>query len=104
MKGGGGKIDNETKKVATWKELRAQYEADRTFLTEIKGTDVVTLKSGLLPGAEDHTETIAKGPLEKHRQAVIQSRIFLWRNVKLGANFVSRSSRLGVPVVATNKK
>jgi len=103
MKGGSGK-DNETKKVATWKDIRAQYEADKTFLTEIKGTDVVTLKNGLLPGAEDQTETIAKGPLEKHRQTVIQSRIFLWRNVKLGANFVSRSSRLSVPVAGTYKK
>ena len=105
MKGGGGKGDNETKKVATWKEIRAHYEADKTFLTEMKGKDVVRLNNGLLPGAEDPTETIVRGPLVKHYQAAIQSKIFLWRNVKLGANFVSRNSRLtGVPVAASIKK
>ena len=70
------------------------HENDKTFLAKLEGTDVVTLKNGLLPGTDDHTETIVRGPMEKHRQIAIQSRLFLWRNVKLGANFVSRSNRL----------
>lgn len=96
MKGarGGGKGDKESNKAATWKEIRARYENDKTFLAKLEGTDVVTLKHGLLPGTDDHTETIVRGPMEKHRQIAIQSRLFLWRNVKLGANFVSRSNRL----------
>jgi hypothetical protein len=101
---GGKKDDNATKKVTTWKEIRAQYEADKTFLEELKGTDAITLENGMLPGAENPTEVVSRGPLWKHRQEAINGRIFLWRNVKLGANFVSRHARLGVgPSLTTDK-
>jgi len=92
---GGKKSENGSKKAATWKEIKARYEADRAFLKELNGKDVITLKNGLVPGAENPNELVARGPLQKHRKAAIDGRIFLWRNVKLGANFVSRHARLG---------
>eukprot|EP00536_Pseudo-nitzschia_multiseries_P012045 jgi/Psemu1/308731/fgenesh1_kg.440_\ len=104
MKGGKGKrsdhnysnANGSNSKKAAWKEIRARYEADRTFLKERSGKDVITLKSksGLVPGAENPNELLARGPLEKHRKTAIDGRIFLWRNVRLGANFVSRHARL----------
>ena len=95
---GGKRGDNnsETKKVRTWKEIRAEYETDKVFLKEVGGMDVIRLKSDMLPGAENPNELVARGPLQKHRQAAIDGRIFLWRNVKRGSNFVSRHVRLGL--------
>lgn len=101
---GGKKDDNGTKKATTWKEIRAQYEADKTFLEGLKGKDTITLENGMLPGADNPNEVVSRGPLWKHRQEAIDGRIFLWRNVKLGANFVSRHARLGVgPSLTTDE-
>ena len=92
-----GRRKEVSKKASTWKEIRAEYEADRAFLKEMEGKDVIRLnKNGLLPGTKDPNEVVARGPLRKHRQAAIDGRIFLWRNVKKGANFESRHARLGV--------
>jgi len=93
---GGKREESASKKATTWKEIRAQYEADKAFLKEMDGKDVITLKNGMLPGAENPNEIVARGPIQKHREAVLDGRIFLWRNVKLGANFVSRQARLSV--------
>ena len=93
---GGKREGNASKKAKTWKEIRANYEADKTFLKEMEGKDVITLKNGVLPGTENPNEIVARGPLWKHRQPAIEGRIFLWRNVKRGANFESRYARLGV--------
>lgn len=93
---GGKKEGNASKKAKTWKEIRAEFENDKAFLKELEGTDVITLKNGLLPGTENPDEVVARGPLRKHRQPAIDGRIFLWRNVKRGANFESRHARLGV--------
>jgi hypothetical protein len=91
---GGKREGTANKKAATWKEIRAQYETDKKFLEEVEGTDVITFKNGTLPGADNPNEVVARGPLWKHRRAAIDGRIFLWRNVKLGANFASRHARL----------
>ena len=93
---GGKREDSPTKKQTTWKEAKAQYEIDKSFLRDMVGKDVITLKDGMLPGAENENEVVARGPLWKHRQPAIDGRIFLWRNVKLGANFESRHARLGI--------
>ena len=94
---GGKRGNNATKKPTTWKEIKAQYETDKAFLKEIERTDVITLKNGgMLPGTVNDNEVIARGPFWKHRQPAIDGRIFLWRNVKLGANFESRHARLGL--------
>ena len=93
---GGKKEDNASKKAKTWKEIRAEYENDKAFLKAMEGTDVITLQNGLMPGTENADEVVARGPLRKHRQPAIDGRIFLWRNVKKGANFESRSARLGL--------
>ena len=93
---GGKKEDNASKKTKTWKEIRAEFDSDKAFLKEVEGTDVITLKTGLMPGTENPDEVVARGPLWKHRQPAIDGRIFLWRNVKRGANFESRHARLGV--------
>jgi hypothetical protein len=102
MKGGGGKNNNnnynskdqDKKVVANWKEAKARYDADRTFLNDLQSRDVISLVDCLLPEAEHPNEVIAAGPLEKYRQEAIRGRIFLWRNVKLGSDFVSRNSRI----------
>jgi hypothetical protein len=78
-----------------WKEARARYDADEKFLQEAEKSKVVSLVDTLLPCAEHPNETVAAGPLRKHRDEARRSRIFLWRNVRLGADFVSRNSRLG---------
>jgi len=92
MKGAGK--DDPMKKPANWKEAKARYDADKKFLLDTKGEEVVSLVDTLLPCAEHPNETVASGPLEKHRQEAISNRIFLWRNVRMGADFVSRYSRL----------
>lgn len=95
MKGGkNDKGDSSTKTPLTWKEAKAGYEADRSFLNELHGTDVRSLVDILLPEAENPNEVISAGPLTKYRDEAQRSRIFLWRNVKLGSDFVSRNSRL----------
>jgi hypothetical protein len=86
--------DGAMKMPASWKEAKARYEADKKFLEETEKTKVVCLVDTLLPCAEHPNETIASGPLQKHRRETISGRIFLWRNLKLGADFVSRYSRL----------
>jgi hypothetical protein len=85
--------DGALKKPANWKEAKARYDADKKFLEEVDGKDVVSLVDNLLPCADHPNQTIAAGPPEKHREAAINGRIFLWRNVRLGADFVSRYSR-----------
>ncbi|KAG7350663.1 SET methyltransferase domain containing protein [Nitzschia inconspicua] len=92
MKGHGK--DGSTKQPATWKEAKARYDADKKFLEEAEKSRVVSLVDTLLPCAEHPNETIASGPLLKHRQEAIRGRIFLWRNLKHGSDFVSRNSRL----------
>jgi hypothetical protein len=95
MKGGkNDKEDLSLKRAANWKEAKARYEADKLFLNELHGRDVVSLVDSMLPEAEHPNEVIAVGPLTKHRQEAIRGRIFLWRNVKTGSDFVSRNSRL----------
>ncbi len=91
---GGKRGESSTKKASTWKEIRAQYEADKVFLKEIEGTDVITFKNGPLPGTENENEVVARGPLWKHRKVAIANKLFLWRNVEKGKNFESRHARL----------
>lgn len=82
-------------KIVTWKEAKTLYNSDKSFLEKIAGTNVVSIENNsLLPGTDDPTETLVKGPLIKHRDIAIHSRLFLWRNVKVGSNFASRSNRL----------
>ena len=100
---GKGKYD-PIKKPENWKEAKARYEADQRFLEEAEQTKVVSLVDALLPCAEHPNETVSSGPLEKHREEAINSRIFLWRNVKLGADFVSRNSRLEKVAVFHDEK
>jgi SET domain len=79
---------------SNWKEARARYDMDKKFLEEAEKSKVVSLVDSLLPCAEHPNETVAAGPLWKHREEARRSRIFLWRNLQLGADFVSRNSRL----------
>lgn len=92
MKGQGK--DALSKLPANWKEAKARYEADKKFLEDAEKTKVVSLVGSLLPCAEHPNETVANGPLLKHRDEAIRSRIFLWRNLRLGTDFVSRNARL----------
>jgi SET domain len=96
MKGGGkhDKDDPSLKRPSNWKEAKARYEADRIFLNELQGADVVSLVDFALPEAENPSEVVSAGPLAKHRELAMRNRIFLWRNVKLGSDFISRFSRL----------
>jgi SET domain len=86
--------DGSTKQPASWKEAKARYDADKKFLEEAEKSKVVSLVDTLLPCAEHPNETVASGPLFKHREEAIRGRIFLWRNLRLGTDFVSRHSRL----------
>jgi hypothetical protein len=92
MKGMGK--DGAIKRPQNWKEAKARLEADKKFLEEAEKSKVVSLVDVMLPCAEHPNETVASGPLEKHRDEAVESRIFLWRNVKLGADFISRKSKL----------
>ena len=94
MQGGKREDNNAIKKAETWKEIRAKYEVDKNFLKRMEGKDVITLKKGVLPGTENENEVVARGPLWKHRKEAISNKIFLWRNVKKGANFEARHARL----------
>jgi hypothetical protein len=91
---GTGKDTLAKQQPANWKEARARYDVDKKFLEEAEKSKVLSLVDALLPCAEHPNETVAAGPLLKHRQEAIRSRIFLWRNVLLGTDFVSRYSRL----------
>ena len=91
MKGG---LVTEAKKPLNWKEAKARYEADKKFLDERKGNEVISQVSVLIPAAEQPTDFVFAGPLEKHKDAAIRNGIFLWRNADRGADFVSRNSRL----------
>jgi len=80
---------NENKKRSDrWKEAKEKYDEDVKFLQETNS--VVSLVGPLVPGADHENETVAMGP--KRRET--ESRIFLFRNAELGADFVSRKSRL----------
>jgi hypothetical protein len=91
MKGGDGPME---KRLLTWKEAKAQYEVDKKFLEDLKKKRVVSQVDELVPGASKPDEYVSYGPLEHKRATVLQDRVFLWRNAKLGADFVSRNSRL----------
>lgn len=94
MKGGDGLME---KRVLTWKEAKSQYEVDKQFLEDLKKQRVVSQVDELVPGASKPDEYVSYGPLEHKRATVLHDRVFLWRNAKLGADFVSRNSRLDAP-------
>jgi SET domain len=86
--GSGTGTDSNKDKRTLWKEAKERYDEDCKFLQETKS--VISLVGPLVPGAEHEGETVAMGP--QRRQTV--SRVFLARNARLGADFVSRKSRL----------
>eukprot|EP00980_Cylindrotheca_fusiformis_P003840 scaffold858_cov123-Cylindrotheca_fusiformis.AAC.16 len=92
MKGGDG-LGN--KRELSWKEAKAQYEIDKKFLDDVEKQGVLSQVDELVPGASKPDEYVSYGPLEHKRATILHDRVFLWRNAKLGADFVSRNSRLG---------
>jgi hypothetical protein len=76
------------KKSELWREAKERYDDDTKFLRESRS--VISLVGPLVPGAEHEGETVGMGPQRRETA----SRVFLFRNAKLGADFVSRKSRL----------
>lgn len=87
MQGGG---DLGAKKPLDWKDAKAKYEADVKQLAELNQQQVTCQVDILVPGAEQPTEFVSNGPLEKHGG----SGRLLWRNAMRGSDFVARNSRL----------
>lgn len=99
MKGGVNQTDLVKKKKkkrvkgVTWEEARARYERDKRFLQNLE-EDTRRRRSQVsaaVPGAENlETELVANGPQAKYKADAQSNRIFLWRNVVLGADFARR--------------
>ena len=96
MKGGKGEgvdvgIERKTRKDE-WEEAKARYERDRKYLEEAekKENERTCQVDVLVPGAENVMETVAAGPNEKYREFSRDNRLFLWRNVMKGGDFIER--------------
>ena len=82
-------------KPQLWEEAKAGYERDKKFIEEYERDEALRRSQvkATVPGSLD--ELVSNGPQrQKYREEVISSRAFLWRNVELGSNFVTRSIRL----------
>lgn len=90
----GGNHDGAKKQPLSWKEAKAAYELDKKFLKDLETKNVISQTGALVPAAEKPSELVSNGPLEVYRSTVQHQRIFLWRNAKLGCDFVARNSRL----------
>jgi hypothetical protein len=97
MKGGGGEVDE--KKPLGWKDARAQFEADKKYLEDVRDTQVISKVDALVPAAEKPTDLCSAGPQDRYRDTAVRNRIFLWRNATRGANFTNRAATLNAPTV-----
>ena len=113
MKGGGSVTTTGETRVNSLKktkkqlfvEAKARLERDKKFLHDIKKNERSRLyQTGMfVPGDSSNiSETVASGPNTKDRLICTQSRVFLWRNALLGADFESRYSKISVPKSLTN--
>lgn len=97
MKGGSHQTVTVKKTSAQLKnEGKAKVERDRKFLQQIAKDEIsrLNLVGQFVPGEPiDGSNTVSSGPQEKDKDYVRNHRIFLWRNVIIGANFNSRHYR-----------
>jgi hypothetical protein len=97
MKGGvTASDDNKKSNRELWEEAKAAYDRDKKFLEEFdeKESKRCCLVGATVPAAENPDETVANGAQERFRSEVIHRRIFLWRNLRYGADFAARAARL----------
>jgi hypothetical protein len=84
------KAEKKTKKQLI-SEAKSRVQRDRKFLQSVieSEKDRLYLTGPFIPGSDaDKMEMVAAGPQERYRD---ESRgIFLWRNVRAGADFSSR--------------
>jgi hypothetical protein len=79
-----------------WEDAKRDYDRDKAFLEDFhaKRQERESQVDALVPGWEFPSDLVANGPPSRHRVEAQQGRIFLWRNVRLGADFSRRLARL----------
>jgi hypothetical protein len=95
MKGGKNGEDDVQKKTKKqlFVEAKARIKRDKQFLQDLIATEKerLELTGPFVPGEDkEKAEAVAAGPNECYRQEVQESRIFLWRNARIGGDFSSR--------------
>ena len=90
-----GNSDVKSKKQL-WEAAKRDYERDKAFLEDFhaKRQQRMSQVRDTVPEAEFPSDLIANGPPPRHRREASQSRLFLWRNASLGADFPTRFARL----------
>lgn len=88
MKGGKGEESTvEKTRKEEWQDAKAAYDRDVKYLEDAAENEqkMSSQVDYLVPAADNPTETVAMGPNEKkHRNSVLNDRIFLWRNAVQG--------------------
>lgn len=96
MKGGKNAGSDEGSELKTkkeeWEAAKTKLERDKKFLEDAsrKEEDQANQTGELVPAASNGSETVAAGAQSRHSSTVRANRIFLWRNVAKGDNFLSR--------------
>jgi len=77
-----------------WDEAKTLFEKERKFVTEYYGGEEKRRLSVAesVPEKDNPEELVANGPQLRNRQAVLRTKIFLWRNAVQGAFFHNRYS------------
>ena len=93
----GGKSGEEGVQKKTKKQLladaKARVKRDRQFLLDLQASEKerLNLTGPFVPGEDkEQAEVVAAGPNKCYRQEVIENRIFLWRNARIGGDYSSR--------------
>lgn len=95
MKGGKNGEDDAQKKTKKQllAEAKARIKRDKQFLLDLQASEKERLElTGPNVPVQDNEkeEAVAAGPNECYRQEVQESRLFLWRNARIGGDFSSR--------------
>lgn len=97
MKGGKNHSTEESDETdaEVWNKALAEYERAKKFLAEVEEQEAKYFSQVdvVVPSAENPLETVAAGPQNKNRNFAVQSKVFLWRNAVVGADFDRRTTR-----------
>ena len=88
--------DSEKSKRQIWEAAKREYDRDKAFLEDFqaKRAERQSQVDAMVPEWEFPSDLVSNGPLERHRYEASRSRLFLWRNARLGADFATRFDRL----------
>lgn len=96
MKSCKSQATNEKKtKTEVWDDAKARFDRDKKFLEDVYESEArrLNLVDALVPCANGKDELVANGPQVRYRDFALRNRMFLWRNVIRGSDFVARFSR-----------